>query len=325
MKHLQTAALILTVALCGLMGFLGYVGALALAGDDAPLFQTATATRITLATPTLAATRSPEVVPETSGLQTAVSMVQDATQTQQVRELEIAQSNQALAAVRLTELGGTATGVAKTETAAPTAIPMTQTQRAAMGTQDAATATQWVIMISATPLAVAGEWEATNQAARATMMFALSFCMIVVGVYIIAQWRNSAEAAEITPMQDEALTDDEPEKPAVVVQTHTNSGNYLAVNLDDWTGIASKEQLLAVARGLLLERKTLAIAQWYGKDKVSGLDRPFSRSEIERFIQAIAVDGIGPEKRKLAYIHDGHATMNDDGRQYLNELLETFE
>lgn len=97
----------------------------------------------------------------------------------------------------------------------------------------------------------------------------------------------------------------------------------MSVMLDDWNGIATLEQLVAVARGVLLEGKSLAISNWYGKDE-HGIERPFTRSQFEIFVHAISIEGIGPERRILAYLVNGHAVLKDVGKKYFQDILDKY-
>lgn len=180
------------------------------------------------------------------------------------------------------------------------------------------------------------ENDAGRQAGIIVMLALLIVGLVGFAFYATNAWlRQQAEARKLAaaPVRQPTKPLDGPEEEpfdinsawpaqALPVQVSQSAPGTVAVELDDWSGVATLAQLLAVADGVEAGI-SLAVANWYGKDSDSN-PRPFTRSEIERFIEAITVTGVGPHRRILAYKVNGHAVLKDVGKTYFRQLREKY-
>jgi hypothetical protein len=310
-----------------------------------PLLQTLTASQPAqaaalmpsgLPTATLAMISETPIPPPTADFPRMTAEARIARETDLARNAELtiaaavvvsATMQQAAINAAATSVSLTQTSAAATSTAQPPASTATaefqKTQLAlvhlaATQTFEAPTQ-QW----AAAKAAKAGEIIAADIVFKAAVSVFLLAAVIYVGLLLWANRHATPKPAEDADVEDEPVPTGY-QRPLVIQTTSTDNG-AIVVNADDWTGIVTQQQLLAVARGVILDRITLAIRHWYGKDG-AGKERPFTRSQFEAFLKAIAVDGIGPEKKKLGVmLQNGAVVLNDYGRKYLAEVLKVID
>jgi hypothetical protein len=119
-------------------------------------------------------------------------------------------------------------------------------------------------------------------------------------------------ASQLRPERAQAapsLADDLAAEP---IKVQYSSPDGMTVDLDEWFGIATREQLLAVAQGYLVSNATLAYKNWTGEGK------PFSRAEFEIFTDAMIEKG-------LAFDVRGHAVPNEKFRATMWAVLEQYD
>lgn len=198
------------------------------------------------------------------------------------------------------------------------------TQTAVFGSSQATgTAAAWNTLVAPTAFKAMADAEFDANLKNVALYGGLLFAALL-GLFALLWYANAGHPAvntlEVRREPAKPVLRQMP-RPPLQVQVTNQSNGAIQVILDDWKGIATQEQLLAVAVGVVHKGQSLAIGQWYGTDENTGEKRPFTRAEFERFVKAISVDGIGVERRKLAYNVRGNAVLNEIGRQYLEALL----
>ena len=231
-----------------------------------------------------------------------------------------------------TSVAYTQTSVIQTQTAQPPASTATAQWQATHSAELGLYATQTIE--APTQMWAAARAERADEIIDAQTFRDFGVGFFLVGIVALAGmklFRDWGSGPQQQAQEDEPDEDDPTptgyQRPFVIQTTNTDNG-AIVVNVDDWTGICTSAQLLAVARGVILDKMTLSFRNWYGKDggkDEKDQDRPFTRVQYETFLKAL-VDGVGPEKKKLAMkLNNGVVILNDYGRKYLAEVLKVVE